>query len=73
MKERMENLIQTSSHAHREQLRSIAQMQNLEPLFNELNAKHPMSEEEEEKASSPAPAQNLVRKIVADTAALLLK
>ena len=72
IKERMENLIQTSSHSHREQLRTIAQTQLLEPLFNALNEKHPMSTEEE-KGATPPPAQNLVRKIVADTAALLLK
>ena len=71
MKERMENLIQTSSHSHREQLRSIAQMQGLEQLFNELDEKHPMSPEEEKASTRPAP--NLVDKIVADTAALLLQ
>jgi hypothetical protein len=72
MKERMENLIQTSSHTHREQLRTIAQLQGLEQQFNELDEKYPMAAEEE-KGASPAPAGNLVQKIVADTAALLLQ
>lgn len=72
VKDRIGELIKTTSHAHRERLLRIAKRQNLESEFNRLADEHPLVDEEEKK-SHPEPAAHLVRKIVADTAAMLLK